>query len=210
MNFVHRYLCRSAAWRTVLEKFVVPSALADVELGEDVLELGPGDGITTDLLRVHVRRITALEIDPRMAKGLTSRLRGTNVAVVQGDATAMPLQDGQFSGVISLHMLHHIPSAALQDRVFREVFRVLRPGGVFVCVDSVDFQTLRMKLIHMGDAIAPVSPDTVAARLEAAGFCETHVETNPYAFRFRARRRDSMAPTFGSQSASRTFTGDVR
>ena len=192
MNFVHRHLCRSAAWRKVLEKFVVPAALADAELGEDVLELGPGDGITTDLLRVHIRRITALEIDPRMAKSLTSRLRGTNVAVVQGDATAMPLQDCQFSGAISLHMLHHIPSAGLQDRVFREVFRVLRPGGLFVCVDSVNFQTLRMKLIHIGDAIAPVNPDTVAARLETAGFKENHVETNPYAFRFRARRRDSM------------------
>ena len=193
MNFVHRHLCRSAAWRTVLEKFVVPSALANVELGDDVLELGPGDGITTDLLRVHIRRITALEIDPRMTKGLISRLRGTNVAVVQGDATAMPLQDCRFSGAISLHVLHHIPSAGLQDQVFREVFRVLRPGGVFVCVDSVDFQTLRMKLIHIGDTIAPVNPDTVATRLEAAGFCENQVEINPYAFRVRARRRDSIA-----------------
>jgi len=188
MNFIHRHLCRSAAWRTVLEKFVVPSALADVRLGEDVLELGPGEGLTTDLLRVHSPRITALEIDPRMAKRLAARLRGTNVTVVQGDATAMPLQDCRFSGAISLHMLHHIPSASLQDRVFREVFRVLRPGGVFVCVDSVNFQTLRMKLIHMGDAVAPVNPETVAARLEAAGFCENRVETNPYAFRFRARR----------------------
>jgi SAM-dependent methyltransferase len=188
MNFVHRYLCRSSAWRRILEKFVVPAALADVELGEDVLELGPGDGITTDLLRAHIPRITALEIDSRTAQRLASRLRGTNVTVVEGDATAMPLHDGQFSGAISLHMLHHVPSADLQNRVFREVWRVLRPGGVFVAIDGVDFHTLRMKLIHIGDAIAPVNPDTVASRLEAAGFHENHIETNPYAFRIRARR----------------------
>ena len=188
MNFIHRHLCRSAPWRTVLEKFVVPAALADVQLGDDVLELGPGDGITTDLLRAHIARITALEMDQRTAKGLAARLRGTNATVVQGDATAMPLDDCRFSGAISLHMLHHVPSTQLQDQVFREVWRVLKPGGVFVSIDSMDFHTLRMKLIHIGDAITPVNPDTVAARLEAAGFCDSRVETNPYAFRFVAHR----------------------
>jgi len=63
MNLIHRCLCRSASWRTVLEKFVVPWALADVQLGDDVLELGPGHGITTDLLRSRISRITALEIE---------------------------------------------------------------------------------------------------------------------------------------------------
>ena len=92
MNFVHRHLCRSTAWRSVLERFVVPSALADVRLGDDVLELGPGDGISTDLLRAHMARLTVLEIDPLMAKGLAARLRGTNVTVVRGDATAMHVE----------------------------------------------------------------------------------------------------------------------
>jgi len=201
MNFVHRYLCRSAPWRTVLEKFVVPAALADIQLGNDVLELGPGDGITTDLLRVHIPRITALEIDHRTTKGLAARLRGTNVTVIQGDATAIPLGDCKFSGAISLHMLHHLPSAQLQDEVFREVWRVLKPGGVFVSIDSVDFHTLRMKLIHIGDSITPVNPDTVAARLEAAGFCDNHVETNPYAFRFLARRPFIEPHTQGAPSS---------
>jgi len=202
MNFVHRYLCRSAPWRRVLEKFVVPAALADVQLGDDVLELGPGDGITTDLLRVHVPRITALEIDQRTAKGLAARLRGTNVTVIQGDATAMPLDDCKFSGAISLHMLHHLSSAQLQNQVFREVWRVLKPGGVFVSIDSVDFHTLRMRLIHIGDAITPVNPDTVAARLEAAGFCDNRVETNPYAFRFLARRPSIEPHTQGAPNSN--------
>jgi SAM-dependent methyltransferase len=188
MNFIHRRLCRSAAWRSVLEKFVVPSALANVQLGDDVLELGPGDGITTDLLRAKLPRVTALEIHAPTAKRLAARLSGTNVTVMQGDATTIPLPDRRFSGVVSLHMLHHVPSAELQDKVFREVWRVLRPGGVFVSIDSVDFHTLRMKLIHIGDSIAPVNPNTVAARLEAAGFRDCSLETNPYAFRFIAHR----------------------
>jgi ubiquinone/menaquinone biosynthesis C-methylase UbiE len=188
MNFVHRRLCRSAQWRMVLEKFVVPSALADVQLGDNVLELGPGDGLTTELLRPHIARITALEIHPPTAKKLAARFRGTNVTAVEGDASAMQFPESQFSGVISLHVMHHIPSASLQDKVFREVRRVLKPGGAFVCIDSVNFHSLRMRLIHLADKIAPVDPATLSGRLKAAGFSEIRVDSNPYAFHVRARR----------------------
>lgn len=188
MNLIHRCLCRSASWRTVLEKFVVPWALQDVQLGEHVLELGPGHGITTNLLRSRIPRITALEIDPALAKVLTQRFQDTNVTVVEGDATAMPFHDSQFSGAIALHMLHHVHSVDLQNRVFRQVWRVLRPGAVFVAIDSLGLQSLWMRLIHVGDTLMPVNPDTLGPRLEAAGFRENLIETNPYAFRLLARR----------------------
>ena len=188
MNLIHRCLCRSASWRKVLEDFVVPWTLADVQLGNDVLELGPGHGLTTDLLRSRLPRITALEIDPALARSLAARLRESNVTVVQGDATAMPLNDAQFSGAVCLHMLHHVHSAELQNKLFREVWRVLRPGAFFVGVDSLGLQSLTMRLIHIGDTLVPVNPDTLGARLEAAGFRDIRLEANRYAFRFRGRR----------------------
>jgi len=188
MNLIHRCLCRSASWRKVLEKFVVPWTLTDVQLGNDVLELGPGHGLTTDLLRSRLPRITALEIDPALARSLAARLRGTNVTVIQGDASAMPLDATQFSGAVCLHMLHHVHSVELQNKLFREVWRVLRPGAFFVGVDSLGLESLPMRLIHIGDTLVPVNPDTLGARLEAAGFQDIVLETNPYAFRFRARR----------------------
>ena len=49
--------------------------------------------------------------------------------VVNADATSMPFETDRFSGAIGLTMLHHVPSAALQDRLFAEVARVLRPGA---------------------------------------------------------------------------------
>jgi SAM-dependent methyltransferase len=185
MNRLHHWLCGSNRWRETVERRV-PWALAGVDLGLNVLEVGPGPGLTTDLLCPVVQRLTAIEIDPRLAKSLGSRLRGSNVDVVTGDATAMPFRDAQFSGGVSFTMLHHVPSPQLQDRLLREVWRVLEPGGIFVGSDSL--QSWFMRVIHIGDTLVPVNPDTVGTRLEAAGFEVLEVEKNSDAFRFQARR----------------------
>jgi SAM-dependent methyltransferase len=166
MNRLHRWLCRSAAWKRALERTLLPWALDGVALGDDVLEIGPGPGLTTDLLRARVARMTALEIDARLATALSRRLAGSNVRVVEGDATRMPFDDGAFSSVVSLTMLHHVPSPALQDRVFGQAFRVLRPGGVFAGTDSTP--SLAFRLLHVGDTMVTVDPGALAARHEAA------------------------------------------
>jgi SAM-dependent methyltransferase len=188
MNLVHRYLCRSASWRKVLEAYVVPWALTDAALGSDVLELGPGHGLTTELLQPHCRQLTALELDTRLADALVARFSQTNIVVVRGDATDMPFPDKRFSGVVCLHMLHHLPSKELQDRLFHESWRVLKPGGVFVGVDSLRMDRLWMRTIHIADTMVPVDPNTLQERLQSAGFAHVGVKTNPYAFRFHAQK----------------------
>ncbi|MGH9376989.1 MAG: class I SAM-dependent methyltransferase [Terriglobia bacterium] len=168
MNQFHRWICQSGYWKRKLEQRVLPWVLGDLELGGNLLEVGPGPGLTTDLLRLRVGRLTAVEIDSHLAESLASRLHGTNVEVVRGDATALPFQDGSFSGAVSFTMLHHVPSAELQDRLLREVCRVIYPGAVFAGVDSLS--NLRMRLLHIWDTLVPVDPSTLGARLEAAGF----------------------------------------
>jgi ubiquinone/menaquinone biosynthesis C-methylase UbiE len=131
-------------------------------------------------------RLTALEIDSKLAGVLNSRLEGGNVRIVEGDATDMPFEDAEFSGAVSFTMLHHVPSPKLQDQVLREVFRVLKPGGFFVGSDSL--QSWWMKVIHIDDTLVPVGPETFDGRLQRAGFEEIEVLKNSQAFRFRARR----------------------
>jgi ubiquinone/menaquinone biosynthesis C-methylase UbiE len=185
MNLFHRWLCRSDRWRgTVAQR--LPWVIGDTELGPNVLEIGPGPGLTTDLLRTAVPRLTALEIDATLARALSARLNGRNVQVVEGDATVMPFGDSEFSGAVSFTMLHHVPSQELQNTVLAEVFRVLQPGGFFVGSDSL--QSLSMRIIHIGDTLVPVPPDTFGARLERAGFHVLDVQKNAQAFRFCARR----------------------
>ncbi|MGA7169056.1 MAG: methyltransferase domain-containing protein, partial [Candidatus Sulfotelmatobacter sp.] len=59
-------------------------------------------------------RLTALEIDATLAGSLNSRLKGSSVQVIEGDATKMPFGDAEFSGAVSFTMLHHLPSRELQ------------------------------------------------------------------------------------------------
>ena len=186
MNIMHRRLCRSDRWRRKLENCILPFALREIELGEDVLELGPGPGLTTELLRKRVPRLTAVEIDPRSARSLSARLAGSNVTVVRGDAAALPFADRSFSGALALTMLHHVPTPELQDRVFNEVFRVLKPGGIFAGVDSLT--SLSMRFLHIGDTLVPLDPATLKGRLEKAGFRDVAAEATQERLRFRARR----------------------
>lgn len=151
-----------------------------------MLEIGPGPGLTTDLLRTMVPQLTSLEIDAALASSLSSRLKGSNVQVIEGDATKMPFVESEFSGAVSFTMLHHVPSRELQNKVLAEVLRVLKPGGFFVGSDSL--QNWFMKIIHIGDTLVPVNPDTFGVRLQSAGFEVLEVRRNSQAFRFRARR----------------------
>jgi SAM-dependent methyltransferase len=187
MNWFHRQVCRSGRWRRRLEKELLPWVLQGVELGDDVLEIGPGPGVTTDLLRDRTQRLTALEVDAAAAAALHERLNDSGVRVVHGDGAAMPFADGAFSGVVSLTMLHHVPTAALQDRLLSEARRVLRPGGVFAGFDGVG--SFLFRLIHLGDTYNPVDPDALGQRLEAAGFADVAVERGWARFRFRATRK---------------------
>ena len=117
MNLLHRLVCRSAPWRWTVECWVIPWALDGLDPGEEVLELGTGPGLTTDVLRERAARLTAVEIDPRLASSLRERMENTGVEVVEADATAMFSPDGSFSAVLSFTMVHHVPSATVQDRL---------------------------------------------------------------------------------------------
>jgi SAM-dependent methyltransferase len=186
VNALHHWFCRSEAWGRTVRGEILPWVLDGVTLGDRVLELGPGPGLTTDVLRKRAQQVTALEVDPRLAESLARRLAGAGVEVVRGDASVMPFEDSLFSGACCFTMLHHVPTRELQDRIFREVRRVLRPDTWFVGSDSR--ASLLFRLFHVNDTMTLVDPSTLAARLEKAGFADVEVELSSHRFRFRARR----------------------
>jgi len=185
VNEAHK-ACGGDEWRAMVREHVLPWAIRDVDLGDDVLEVGPGYGATTDVLCESVPKLTAVEIDDELFAYLTDRFRARdNVEIVHGDGTALTFADGRFSGAACLTMLHHVPTAELQDRLFAEVHRVLRPGAALVAGDSLASDDLAAH--HEGDTYNPVDPDGLAARLEAAGFADVDVRTNPFGWAAVAR-----------------------
>src|SRR3954454_8352943 len=103
MNQQHLDILGTDEWRQTLEDRVLPFAFGPLgpdALGPDVLEIGPGPGMTTDLLRGRVTQLTSIELDPDLAAALRSRLAGTNVDVVEGDGTAMPFDACRFTGAV--------------------------------------------------------------------------------------------------------------
>jgi SAM-dependent methyltransferase len=189
MNRQHLESLSSPAWAQMLATNLLPWLSEVTELGDDVLEIGPGPGLTTDLLRQRAARVTAVEIDPALATALAERLRDTNVEVVHGDAGRTGLAGDRFSTATCFAVFHHVPSAELQDRVLAEVQRVLRPAGCFLGTDAVESPAIRQA--HVDDVYVPVDPDTLGARLEAAGFTDVTVDVRDHAYRelrFHARK----------------------
>jgi len=184
VNRFHRWYCRTGHWRHAIQDQIVPWAMDDIDLGDEVLEVGPGPGLTTDVIARRVPKLTAVEIDADLAARLRERFVDTNVTVEHSDAAAMPYPDGSFSGAVSFTMLHHVPSPELQDRLLREVRRVLVPGATFAGSDSRS--SLLFRLAHVADTMVLVDPATFAGRLEAAGFAGVEVEAGKGAFRFRS------------------------
>lgn len=189
MNQAHMELLVSEDWRNLLSDHVLPFAFgpaSPADLGSDVIEIGPGPGLTTDLLHDTFAKLTAIELDPQLAAALSVRLAGTNVEVVEADATAMPFQSARFSGAMMFTMFHHVPTVELQDRLLSEVLRVLEPGGLLVASDSVASDNLAA--LHTDDVYNPVDPETLSARLCSIGFVDIDVESNGFGWRCHAHR----------------------
>jgi SAM-dependent methyltransferase len=173
-------------WAERLQTDLLPWVERVGDLGDNVIEIGPGPGLTTDLVRRRVSSLTAIELDDDLAAALAQRLAGTNVEVLHADATRTGLPSGEFSTVLCFSMLHHMTSPQLQDQLFAEVSRLLRPGGMFVGVDALDSEFMREA--HTDDTFVPVGIETVVDRFTTAGLSDTIVEPADYQFRFRANK----------------------
>jgi ubiquinone/menaquinone biosynthesis C-methylase UbiE len=187
VNDAHEY-CGSDEWRQTMREVILPWALGETDLGDDVLEVGPGYGATTDVLGAVSARLTSVEIDDKLAAMLRERFADTpSIEIVNADATQLHYADGRFTGAACFTMLHHVPTIDLQDRLFAEVARVLRPGAALVASDSLGNEELAAA--HEGDTYNPVDPTTLPDRLAAAGFCDVQVKTNEFGWAMVARTR---------------------
>ena len=187
MNEQHRICCGGPEWAALVRDSVIPWVTRGIELGGYLIEVGPGYGATTDVLRTMVPLMTSVEIDDQLASALVTRFANTNVTVLNADATKLPFEDGKFSAAICMTMLHHVPTPELQDEILAAMARVVAPGGMVMGSDNLDSPLFREG--HIDDTCVPVDPAGLQKRLERIGLTDVVVETNPFAFRFSGRVR---------------------
>jgi ubiquinone/menaquinone biosynthesis C-methylase UbiE len=186
MNESHLHYLASAEWKARLETDLLPWIERVADLGDDVLEIGPGPGLTTDILRQRTSKVTAVEIDHALALGLSSRLRETNVAVVEGDAKTLAFDSNRFTAATAFSVLHHVPTEAEQDQILAAILRVLAPGAGLFVTDARDLKQIRDG--HTGDTFIPLDATTLVSRLERIGFSHVELDTAEYEIRFTARK----------------------
>ena len=113
--------------------------LARVGPGESVLDVGCGTGtlaIAAKRLVGPTGVVQGLDASPEMIDRARGKARRAGVDVVfrEGVAQALPFPDAQFDVVLATMMLHHLPRSA-HPQAFREMRRVLKPGGRVFVVD---------------------------------------------------------------------------
>ncbi len=98
----------------------------------DVLEIGAGTGLHTSVIKETGARVVATDISSQSLELLSQKIKGVKTSVA--DMERLPFESQSFDIVTSAGSL----SYGEPDLVDSEIRRVLRPGGIFICVDSLN------------------------------------------------------------------------
>ena len=178
-----------------------PTALIELRPGEVVLDLGSGGGIDVLLSAQRVGptgKAYGLDMTDDMlalARENQKQAGVTNVEFLRGEIENIPLPDNSVDVIISNCVIN---LSADKDRVLREAFRVLKPGGRFAVSDvvvrgSVPDEVRKSMLLWVGCIAGALEEKDYLARLNSAGFEDVSAEPT----RVVQRRRRPPVPHRG-------------
>ena len=161
-----------------------PTALAKLNPGETVLDLGSGGGIDVLLSAKRVGpsgKAYGLDMTDEMLALANENKRkagAQNVEFLKGEIESIPLPDNTVDVIISNCVIN---LSADKDRVLREAFRVLKPGGRFAVSDVVTRgeiapEVRRSVLLWVGCIAGALEENEYRGKLSAAGFEQVEIE----------------------------------
>jgi SAM-dependent methyltransferase len=164
-----------------------PLAIASLRPGLTVLDLGSGAGFDAFLAARAVGpsgRVIGVDMTPAMvsrARGNAAKGDYSNVEFRLGEIESLPVADGSVEVILSNCVINLSPD---KPRVFREVFRVLRPGGRLAIADIVAFQPLpdalrRDAALYASCAAGAAEVRELERALREAGFVDIKVTFKP-------------------------------
>jgi ubiquinone/menaquinone biosynthesis C-methylase UbiE len=161
----------------VKEKLIANSKISE---GQRVLDIGCGTGTLLQMIRQTEpnTELVGLDGDPKILQIAKEKTKNLNIRFDQAMAYELPYPDASYDRVLSSLVFHHL-STTNKQRAFREILRVLRPGGLMVIADFGPAQNrLRKFLTNLLKRIGHIS-DNLEGLLPVfaknAGFAE--VET---------------------------------
>lgn len=148
-----------------------------------IAELGCGGGRNAkELLRRYPgTKLTALDYS-EISVEKTKAYNKTEIAagrcnVIRGSVDRLPFADGQFDLATAFETVYFWPGL---EKCFAEVFRVLKPGGLFlICNESDGTDATSLKFKKMIEGMKCYTAGQLAAALTAAGFSEVKTERHP-------------------------------
>jgi ubiquinone/menaquinone biosynthesis C-methylase UbiE len=117
--------------------------------GRDVLDVGCGRGGTLSVVRefFHPRTVTGVDLSPEAVRFCRASYEEDNARFLEGDAEDLPFADESFDVVTNIESACLYPDI---NAFYREVRRVLRPGGHFLYADSIAREVLDARLDALG------------------------------------------------------------
>ncbi|WP_300699496.1 arsenite methyltransferase [Bacteroides sp.] len=162
----------------------LPTQYAGIREGDTVVDLGSGAGNDCFIARAEVGeggKVIGIDFSPQMiAKARNNALkRGyTNVEFLEGDIENMPLQDNTADVIVSNCVLNLLPQ---KDLIFKEIYRVLKPGGHF-CISDVVLNGVFPKeftdnaAMYAGCIASAIQREDYLKEIEKADFRNIHIE----------------------------------
>lgn len=165
-----------------------PTAIASLRTGEIVLDLGAGGGFDCFIAAKQVGptgRVIGVDMTAEMvsrARENAAKVNATNVEFRLGEIEHLPVADGSVDAIVSNCVVNLSPEKA---NVFREAFRVLKPGGRIALSDIVAIAPLPDDIKGQAAALAgciagAAHIDDVRRMLVEAGFAKIRVEPLPH------------------------------
>ncbi len=184
-----------------------PLAVLELRVGDTVVDLGSGGGIDCFIAAKQVGatgRVIGVDMTPEMIARARRNAEGvgaTNVEFRLGEIEHLPVEDGIVDAIISNCVVNLVPD---KEQVFRDAFRVLKPGGRLSVSDIVVLGEMPLQIRDSAEAYVSclsgaILRDEYLRLIEAAGFTDVTV-TDEKSFALDDVVADDIVEEFARQS----------